>query len=290
MLRGLLRRVSQLLTGKRPVDDDLLDELEEALIAADVSYDLALELVDRLRAEAAAERCKDSDEVRHVLQRMLRQLLEPLARPIVLADARPTVLVILGVNGVGKTTTIAKLAHRFRSQGLKPMMVAGDTFRAAAAEQLEVWAGRVGCDFVRQRAGADPAAVVFDALEAAKARGTDVVIIDTAGRLHTKKHLMDELGKIVRIAERQIGRPPDERLLVLDATTGQNALNQARQFHDAVGVTGLILAKLDGTAKGGIVLTIAHQLRLPIRAVGLGERMQDLQDFSAQDFVRGLFD
>ncbi|MGD9518212.1 MAG: signal recognition particle-docking protein FtsY, partial [Armatimonadota bacterium] len=253
MLRGILRRVGQLLTGKRPVDDDLLDELEEALIAADVSYDLTMHLVERLREEAEAERCKDAEEVKTILQRMLRQLLQPLAKPLELGPERPAVIVMLGVNGVGKTTTIAKLAYRYRRQGLKPMMVAADTFRAAAAEQLEEWSRRVGCDLVRQRAGADPGAVVFDALEAARARGTDVVIIDTAGRLHTKKNLMDELGKIVRIAERQLGRPPDERLLVLDATTGQNALNQARQFNEIVQVTGLILAKLDGTAKGGIV-------------------------------------
>jgi len=217
MLRGLLRRVGQLLTGKRPVDDDLLDELEEALIAADVSYDLALELVDWLRDQAAEERCHDAEEVKQLLQRRLRQMLEPLAVPLTIGDERPAVLVMLGVNGVGKTTTIAKLAHRFRRQGLKPMMVAADTFRAAAAEQLEQWAARVGCEVIRQQAGADPGAVVFDALAAAKARGTDVVIIDTAGRLHTKKNLMDELAKVVRIAERQLGRSPDERLLVLDA-------------------------------------------------------------------------
>ncbi|MCD6351794.1 MAG: signal recognition particle-docking protein FtsY [Armatimonadetes bacterium] len=290
MLRGLLRRVGQLLTGKRPVDDDLLDELEEALIAADVSYDLALELVDWLRDQAAEERCHDAEEIKQLLQRRLRQMLEPLAVPLTIGDERPAVLVMLGVNGVGKTTTIAKLAHRFRRQGLKPMMVAADTFRAAAAEQLEQWAARVGCEVIRQQAGADPGAVVFDALAAAKARGTDVVIIDTAGRLHTKKNLMDELAKVVRIAERQLGRSPDERLLVLDATTGQNALNQARQFDEAVGVTGLILAKLDGTAKGGIVLTIAHQLGLPIRAIGVGEGMEDLEDFSAKEFVEGLFE
>jgi fused signal recognition particle receptor len=290
MLRGLLRRVGQLLAGRKPVDDGLLDELEEALIAADVSYELALDLVERLRQAAGSERCRDSEEVKKLLQRMIRQSLEPLSKPIGLGTERPTVFVMLGVNGVGKTTTIAKLAHRFKRQGRKVMMVAADTFRAAAGEQLQVWAARVGCDLVRQQPGADPAAVVFDALEAARARGTDVVIVDTAGRLHTKKNLMEEMAKILRVAERQLGRPPDERLLVLDATTGQNALNQAREFNAVANLTGIILAKLDGTAKGGIVLTIAHELGLPIRAVGLGERMEDLADFSAQEFVEGLFD
>lgn len=290
MLTGLLRRVGQLLTGRRRVDDELLDELEEALIAADVSYGLAVDMVDRLREAAAKQRCKDADSVRGLLKQMLHQLLQPLARGIELPEERPAVFIMLGVNGVGKTTTIAKLAHRFKRQGLKPMMVAADTFRAAAIEQLEHWAQRVGCDIVRQRLGADPGAVVYDGIEAAKARGADVVIVDTAGRLHTKRNLMEELRKVVRVAQRQLGRPPDERLLVLDATTGQNALNQAREFNEAVGVTGIILAKLDGTAKGGIVLTIAHELGLPLVAVGLGESLEDLEDFSAREFIDGIFE
>jgi fused signal recognition particle receptor len=290
MLRGLLRKVGDLLSGKRAVDEDLLDELEEALIAADVSFDLAMSLVDGLRKAAREEKCKDAEEVKALLQRQVRRILQPLAKPLALSDEKPTVYIILGVNGVGKTTTIAKLAHRCKSRRLKPMMVAADTFRAAATEQLEVWAQRVGCDLVKQRHGADPGAVIYDALEAAKARGTDVVIIDTAGRLHNKKHLMEELAKIMRIAERQLGRPPDEKLLVLDATTGQNGLAQAKEFHDSVGLTGLIIAKLDGTAKGGIVLTIAHELGLPIKAVGLGEKMDALEDFSAEEFVAGMFD
>jgi fused signal recognition particle receptor len=290
MLRGLLRKVGDLLTGKRIVDEDLLEELEEALIAADVSFDLTLRLVDGLRKAAREEKAKTADDVRSLLQRQVRRILQPLAKPLELNAEKPTVLVMLGVNGVGKTTTIAKLAHRYKRRRLKPMMVAADTFRAAATEQLEIWSQRVGCDLVKQQQGADPGAVVYDALEAARARGTDVVIVDTAGRLHNKKHLMDELAKIVRIAERQLGRPPDEKLLVIDATTGQNGLAQAREFHEAVGVTGLVLAKLDGTAKGGIVLTIADQLGLPIKAVGLGEKMDALEDFSAEEFVAGMFE
>lgn len=290
MLRGLLRKVGELLRGRRPVSDELLDELEEALIAADVSYGLAVDLVDRLREEARTERCRDAEDVRKLLQRMVRDLLQPLARPLQLPQHRPVVYIMLGVNGVGKTTTIAKLAHRFKKQGLKPMMVAADTFRAAAIEQLEHWAKVVGCDVIRQSQGSNPSAVVYDAIDAAQARGTDIVIVDTAGRLHTKRNLMEELRKIVRVAERQLERPPDERLLVIDATTGQNALNQAREFHEAVGVTGLVLAKLDGTAKGGIVLTIAHELGIPIRAVGLGETLDALEDFSAAEFVRGMFE
>ena len=290
MLRGLLRKVGDLLTGKRAVDDDLLDELEEALIGADVSFELTMSLVDGLRKAAREEKAKTADDVKALLQRQIRRILQPLAKPLVINEEKPTVYIMLGVNGVGKTTTIAKLAHRFKAKKMKPMMVAADTFRAAATEQLEIWSQRVGCDLVKQKQGADPGAVVFDALDAAKARGTDVVIVDTAGRLHNKKHLMEELSKIVRIAERQLGRAPDEKLLVIDATTGQNGLSQAKEFHEAVGLTGLILAKLDGTAKGGIVLTIAHELGLPIKAVGLGEKMDMLEDFSAEDFVAGMFE
>jgi len=290
MLRGLLRKVGELLAGRRAVDEDLLDELEEALIAADVSYQLAVEMVDRLREDCRKEKVRDAEEVKRRLQGMVRRLLEPLAKPLAVGEAKPCVYIMLGVNGVGKTTTIAKLAHRFKNQGRKPMMVAADTFRAAAGEQLEEWAKRVGCDIIRQAQGADPSAVVFDALSAAQARGTDIVLIDTAGRLHTKRNLMEELAKIARVTQRKLGRPADERLLVLDANTGQNALNQAREFNEAVGVTGLILAKLDGTAKGGIVLTLAHEMGLPIRAVGVGEKLDALRDFSAAEFAASLFD
>jgi fused signal recognition particle receptor len=290
MLRRLLRKVSDLLTGRRAVDEDLLDELEEALIAADVSYGLAVEMVDKLREAARQEKARNADEVKALLQRMARRLLQPLARPLEVGADRPAVYLMLGVNGVGKTTTIAKLAHRYKRQGLKPMMVAADTFRAAASEQLEEWSRRVGCDLVRQAHGADPSAVVYDALSRALARHTDVVLVDTAGRLHTKRNLMEEVAKMARVVERQLGRPPDERLLVLDANTGQNALAQAREFNEAVGVTGLIICKLDGTAKGGIVLTLAHEMALPIRAVGLGEKLDALEDFSAEEFVAGLFD
>ncbi len=290
MLRGLLRRVGQLLTGRRPVDEDLLDELEEALIEADVSYDLALELVDKVREAAERQRVRDAEQVKGMLKNLVHGILQPLAKPIVVGDERPAVFIMLGVNGVGKTTTIAKLAWRFKRQRLKPLMVAADTFRAAAIEQLEEWARRVGCDIAKQTQGADPGAVVYDAIQRAKARGHDVVIVDTAGRLHTKQNLMEELRKIVRVAEKALERPVDEKLLVVDATTGQNALNQAREFNEAVGVTGIILAKLDGTAKGGIILTIARELGIPLRAVGLGEGVDALEDFDAGEFVRGMFE
>jgi len=200
----------------------------------------------------------------------------------------PSVYLIVGVNGVGKTTSIAKLAHRFKSQGKRVILAAADTFRAAAIDQLEIWAGRVGVEIIKQREQADPAAVVYDALQAAKSRGADVVIADTAGRLHTRKNLMEELKKIGRVVEREIGRPADEVLLVLDATTGQNAISQAKEFKEAVPITGILLAKLDGTAKGGIVITLRDELGIPIKLVGVGEKMEDLEDFDSRDFADSL--
>jgi len=278
------------LRGRAIVDDELLESLEEALIGADVSAPLAMEMVDELREATEHQHITDAEGVKQALQERVVEMLQPLEEPLNIAAEPLTVILVLGVNGVGKTTSIAKLAYHFKQQGRKPLLAAADTFRAAAIEQLEVWAERVGCDIVRQKQGADSAAVVYDAIQAAKARGHDVVICDTAGRLHTKVNLMEELKKIGRVVQREMGREADERLLVIDATTGQNAVNQVREFWQAVGVTGLLIAKLDGTAKGGILLTIAREFAIPIKLVGNGEKMQDLQPFLAKEFAEGMFD
>jgi len=290
VLRGLFKRVGAVLRGRAIVDDELLESLEEALIGADVSAPLAMEMVDELREATEHQHITDAEGVKQALQERVVAMLQPLEEPLNIAAEPPTVILVLGVNGVGKTTSIAKLAYHFKQQGRKPLLAAADTFRAAAIEQLEVWAERVGCDIVRQKQGADSAAVVYDAIQAAKARGHDVVICDTAGRLHTKVNLMEELKKIGRVVQREMGREADERLLVIDATTGQNAVNQVREFSQAVGVTGLLIAKLDGTAKGGILLTIAREFAIPIKLVGNGEKMQDLQPFLAKEFAEGMFD
>jgi fused signal recognition particle receptor len=291
LLKGLFSKVDQLLTGRRPVDDELFDELEELLIQADLSIHTATKVVDQLRQATRKERINDSEDIRTRLKALLIDTLsggnaEGLKAP----DEKPTVYVFVGVNGVGKTTTIAKLAHRFKNEGKRVLLAAADTFRAAAIDQLEIWAGRVGVEIIKHQPGADPGAVVFDAVNAAKARGADVVIVDTAGRLHTKANLMDELTKIGRICAKAVGRQPDEVLLVLDATTGQNAVVQAKEFGLSSGLTGIALTKLDGTAKGGIVITIHDELGLPIKLVATGEKMGDLEDFKAQAFVDALFD
>ena len=277
------------LTGRAVIDDDLLDELEAGLIQADVSAVLAGEIVDELRGQAERGRLTQPEQLRAALQAKVAALLAPYEQPLAKAKTRPTVFLVLGVNGVGKTTTIAKLAYRYQQQGQQVLLVAADTFRAAAPEQLRVWAGRVGCDLVAQKIGADPAAVTYDGLQAAKARGHNLVIVDTAGRMHTKVNLMEEMRKIGRVIERELGRPADERLLVLDATIGQNAVLQAREFHQGAELTGLVVAKLDGSAKGGIVLTITRELGLPIKLIGTGEKLEDLEPFSAQAFAEQMF-
>ncbi len=289
MLKGLFKRVAAVFTGRAVIDDDLLDDLEAALIQADVSGPLAVRLVDELRDQAERGRLTTPDQLRQALQEQVAALLRPYEAPLAKGKERPTVFLILGVNGVGKTTTIAKLAYRYRQMGQKVLLVAGDTFRAAAAEQLRVWADRVGCDIVSQKSGADPGAVTYDGIKAAQARGHNLVIVDTAGRMHTKANLMEEMRRIGRLIERELGRPADERLLVLDATIGQNALQQARVFHDSLDLTGLIVAKLDGTAKAGIVLTITQELGLPIKLVGVGEKLPDLQPFRAETFAQQMF-
>ena len=289
MLKGLFKRVAAVFTGRAVIDDDLLDDLEVALIQADVSAHLAVRLVDELRDQAERGKLTTPEQLRAALQEKVAELLLPYEGALAKGKEKPTVFLVLGVNGVGKTTTIAKLAYRYKQQGQKVLLVAADTFRAAAAEQLQVWAGRVGVDIVAQKSGADPGAVAFDGLKAAQARGANLVIVDTAGRLHTKVNLMNEVEKIGRIIERELGRPADERLLVLDATIGQNALLQAREFHQSLDLTGLIVTKLDGTAKAGIVLTITQELGLPIKLVGVGEKMTDLETFSAKAFAEQMF-
>ena len=289
LLRGIFRKIDQIFALRRRVDEELFDELEEALIQADVSVRTTTKLVDDLREAARRERFSDSGQVRERLADALTYLLGAETTSELATGEPPTVYLVVGVNGVGKTTTIAKLAHRLKQSGKRVILAAGDTFRAAAIEQLEIWAGRVGVEIIKHQPGADSAAVVFDAIQAAKARKADFVIADTAGRVHTRANLMEELRKIGRVVEREIGRPADEVILVLDATTGQNAVSQASVFLEAVKVTAIALAKLDGTAKGGIVITIKDELGIPIKLVGVGEKLEDLEDFSAQDFVASLF-
>jgi fused signal recognition particle receptor len=271
----------------RPIDDTLLGELEDILIASDLGAATAGEFIDRVRSEWRRGRLSSSDEVRAALRRFLEETLEGSAGQLNL-DARPTVILMLGVNGAGKTTSIGKLAASLRGQGKSVLLAAADTFRAAAIEQLEAWGRRAGVEVVRQGAGADPAAVVFDAVKAATARRTDVLLIDTAGRLHTKANLMDELGKLKRVAARQAPGAPHESLMVIEAPTGQNGVTQARIFHEAIGLTGLVLTKLDGTAKGGIVLRIHQELGVPIKLIGVGEAIDDLQPFDPRLFAAGL--
>lgn len=292
LFKGIFSKVDQLLTGRRPVDDELFDELEELLIQADLSIHTTTKLVDRLRSDTRKERIKDSDDIKDRLKDYLVEILLngnscALKEP---GDDKPAVYMFVGVNGVGKTTTIAKLASRFKKRGLKVILGAADTFRAAAIDQLEIWANRIGVDIVKHQPGADPGAVVFDTIQAAIARKADVVIIDTAGRLQTKSNLMEELRKVGRIVEKALGRPADETLLVLDSTTGQNAVIQAKEFMAVTPVSGIVLAKVDGTAKGGIVVTIRDELGLPIKLAGSGEKVEDLEDFDPKTFVEALFE
>jgi fused signal recognition particle receptor len=279
--------LDNLLGVGRPVDDALLDELEEALVAADLGADAAVEFVNRVKEEAVRGRSVTSQDVRALLRQFLEESLANAASPLDL-DAHPTVILMLGVNGAGKTTTVGKLAASLRKSGKSVMLAAADTFRAAAIEQLEVWGQRAGAEVIRQAAGADPSAVVFDAVKAAHARGIDVLLVDTAGRLHTKSNLMDELTKLKKVVSRQLPGAPHESLMVLDAPTGQNGVQQAKIFHEAIGLTGLVLTKLDGTAKGGIVVRIHRELALPIKLVGVGEQIEDLQPFDPKSFAAAL--
>jgi fused signal recognition particle receptor len=282
--------LSSLLRGRKAIDDDLLEELETLLLTADVGVEATSRIVGDLTARAKRRELGDADALLRVLREQLLAILRGAEAPVRSpAEGRPQVILMVGVNGAGKTTTIGKLAKRLQDEGQRVMLAAGDTFRAAAVEQLQAWGDRNHVPVIAQHGGADAASVIFDALEAATARGLDVLIADTAGRLHTKSNLMEELAKIVRVMKKIDPDAPHEVLLVVDATTGQNALNQATQFNQAIGVTGIALTKLDGTAKGGIVFAIADRLRLPIRFVGVGESLEDLRPFDAEDFVEALF-
>ena len=286
---GLFDRIKKIgiFNGFSQLDDDFYDELEESLIMADVGMDTTMEAVEALKSRCKAQKIKDTEGARACMRGILAEYLTEQDGTVNLST-RPSVALFIGVNGVGKTTTIGKLAARWKREGKKVLLAAGDTFRAAAADQLTIWAERAGVDIVKQHEGADPASVVYDALAAAKARGTDVVLIDTAGRLHNKQNLMNELNKISRVVDRELPDCARETLLVLDATTGQNGLIQAKQFRESAGLTGIVLTKLDGTAKGGIVVAIAKELGLPVKFVGLGEGVDDLQPFDAQSYVEAL--
>ncbi len=285
---NLVEKVDTIFRG-RPVDEETLEELEETLILSDIGPATAAEIVDHLRDKAKRGEIREAASVKDFLQKELAAILGS-PQPLVPYGEKPFVILAVGVNGVGKTTTIGKIAERLRNQGHSPILAAGDTFRAAAIEQLEIWAQRANAQIVKHQSGSDPSAVAFDAIEAAKSRQADVVIIDTAGRLHTKSPLMEELKKIKRVCGKAMAGAPHETLLVIDATNGQNALRQAQMFHEAVGVTGIALTKLDGTAKGGIVFAIKKELNIPVRLIGVGEGVDDLQDFVPASFVQALFD
>ena len=279
--------IGSIFTGLSEVDDDFYDELEERLILADLGVDTTMKAVDRLRRIVMEKDLKTTDQARKALQGVLAEMLN-VGDTRLNMEHTPAVVLVIGVNGVGKTTTIGKLATRYTAEGKKVLLVAGDTFRAAAADQLEIWAGRAGCDIVRQHEGADPASVVYDGIQSARAKGADLIIIDTAGRLHNKTNLMNELNKISRIVERELPNSSREVLLVLDGTTGQNGLIQAKAFQEIAGVTCVAITKLDGTAKGGIVISVADALQLPVKFVGVGEQPDDLMPFEAESFVEAL--
>ncbi|USK40616.1 signal recognition particle-docking protein FtsY [Cytobacillus firmus] len=285
-------KVNDLVSRYRKVDEEFFEELEEILIGADVGFDTVMELVDELRREVKRKNIQDPREVQGVISEKLVDIYDSAGETSTELNIQTdglTVILFVGVNGVGKTTTIGKLAHKFKSEGKNVLLAAGDTFRAGAIEQLEVWGERVGVDVIKQGAGSDPAAVMYDAVQSAKSRKADILICDTAGRLQNKVNLMKELEKVKRVIEREVPGAPHEVLLVLDATTGQNAMIQAKTFKEATDVSGIVLTKLDGTAKGGIVLAIRNELEIPVKFVGLGEKMDDLQEFNAEQYVYGLF-
>ncbi|MFC1580734.1 signal recognition particle-docking protein FtsY [Thermodesulfobacteriota bacterium] len=288
---GFTGRLDQLMFGKKEINEDILEDLEEILFTSDLGVATTQELIEILAGGVARKELDNPEKLKRALKEHIQAFLEvPKVEHNGPDPQEPLVIMVIGVNGVGKTTTIGKTAKRFKEEGREVMLVAGDTFRAAAVEQLEIWGQRVGANVIKQKEGADPSAVVYDAVSSARARNTDVVIIDTAGRLHTKTNLMDELHKIARVAGKSLPGAPHEVWLVLDATTGQNAISQAEMFHEAIGITGIILTKLDGTAKGGIVVGISHQLKLPILFIGIGEKVDDLRPFDPSEFVNALFD
>lgn len=284
----MMGKVDALLNSFTKIDEDFFDELEESLIMADVGAVTSARICENLRKKVKEEGLSDPTAVKGALKEIIAQMLA--GDEALNLSTKPSIILVIGVNGVGKTTTIGKLAHNLHEDGKKVLLAAADTFRAAAIDQLQIWADRAGVDLVKHGEGSDPAAVVFDAINAGKARGCDVVICDTAGRLHNKKNLMDELSKIARVIDREAPGSAKEVLLVLDATTGQNALNQAKLFQEAAGLTGIILTKLDGTARGGVVIGIKEELNIPIKYIGVGEQIDDLRPFDSKDFVEALFE
>ncbi len=289
--RVLGQGLADLLVGRKEIDDELFEDIETQLLSADIGVEATDVIIQALTDKVGREELMHADALYDALKDELRKLLVPVDKPLVIdRSKKPYVILMVGVNGVGKTTTIGKLARRFQNDGLSVMLAAGDTFRAAAVEQLQVWGERNHIPVIAQQSGADSASVIFDGVQAAMARGVDVLIADTAGRLHTKSNLMEELSKVVRVMRKLIPDAPHEVLLVLDAGTGQNAINQAREFRNAVGVTGLALTKLDGTAKGGVLFALAKTIGLPIRFIGVGEKLEDLRPFEAEEFVQALFE
>jgi fused signal recognition particle receptor len=287
--QGMVSKIDVLISGQKKIDDRLLEELEEILITSDVGVKPTRELLDKVTERVKRKELEDVDHLKKALQEEMFLILREQEKPLDPSLASPFVIMVIGVNGTGKTTTISKMARKFKGLGKSVLLVAADTFRAAAIEQLEIWGQRVGCEVIKHQSGSDPSAVVFDALKAGKARGSEVIIVDTAGRLHTKVNLMEELKKVKRVMARELPNSPHEILLVLDATTGQNAISQAKMFDQELGVTGIALTKLDGTAKGGILIGISHELKIPIRYIGIGEKAEDLREFSARDFVDAIF-
>ena len=287
---GLMEKIEDAVSGRKQIDGEVLEELEYALITADIGAKTTAEILERIRQQVDRNLVADSAELKNLIRQHVLEILQATERPVPMVAEPPAVILVVGVNGAGKTTSIGKLTRRLQSEGRSVLLCAADTFRAAAIEQLEVWAQRTGADLIRQQTGSDPSAVAFDAVQAAKARKVDYLIVDTAGRLHTKTNLMAELEKMQRTIKRVIPDAPHEVLLVLEATTGQNGLEQARKFTETSAVTGIILTKLDGTAKGGVVVAISRELNLPIRYVGVGEQLDDLLPFEPEQFVASLFD
>jgi len=288
--KNFVEKIDTIVTGRRHIDEELYEELEEALIQADVGIEAAVELLEKMRAEVKKRRIGEPEELKSLLKEQMLEILGEETASLNLSGDKPTVIMVVGVNGVGKTTTIGKLAHNLKEDGQSVLLGAADTFRAAAIDQLEIWGQRVGINVIKHNEGSDPAAVAYDSLQAAKARNVDVLIVDTAGRLHTRSNLMDELKKIHRVLGREMSGAPQEVLLVLDATTGQNAINQARLFKEAVGVTGVALTKLDGTARGGVIVAVKQILDVPVKLIGIGEGIGDLRPFNAREFVDALFE
>ncbi len=280
--------VNSVISSFTKIDDELFEELEETLILADTGVNTATAICETLKKKVKEERVTDPEMITEMLKQVIVEMMS--VDNEIKTNTKPSMILVIGVNGVGKTTSIGKIANMYKTQGKSVILGAADTFRAAAAEQLTIWANRAGVPIVKHAEGADPSAVVYDTIAAAKSRGVDVIICDTAGRLHNKKNLMDELSKMSRIINRELPEADVEVLLVLDATTGQNAVNQAKEFKEAAGITGIILTKLDGTARGGVVLAINQELNIPVKLIGVGEQIDDLQDFSAQDFANALFD